>query len=400
MTKKKVLILTQNFYPVIGSAGNRMKNLFQLLNQNNIEADVLTTEPAYPNKDMYKDAQFWDDETLNQKTKKVVRVPIKNKHFSNRILSRLFFYIEIMVRFIGNLWDLKKEKYDYIYVSTPPIFIVFSAIFAKLFMRSKLILEVRDLWPDSLVGVKAFHYPFIIQFFRFLEKRMYKSAELIVVNSPGFNAHIKKYLNGKSTPIIFLPNGPRKNELVQTKTSTDKFRVVYTGNIGLAQDVSRLKLIANVLNQKKLRFDVIGYGIKTSEFIDYLKENNLNYVHVHEPTTRKKSLALIKESNVAIAFLNNEDVFTTVLPGKVIDYMTCQTPVIAGIKGVAAKLITENNAGYVFEYEDVEGMVEQVIKLKENPQQLIRLGDNCLHTVYHEFLWENNINKLIHAINK
>ncbi|QGS69576.1 hypothetical protein CV093_18725 [Oceanobacillus sp. 143] len=68
--KKKVLIMTQNFYPVIGSAGNRMKNIYQLLNEFDIDADVLTTEPAYPNKNLYKDRSFWDDESLNLETKK------------------------------------------------------------------------------------------------------------------------------------------------------------------------------------------------------------------------------------------------------------------------------------------------------------------------------------------
>lgn len=57
---KKVLILTQNFYPAIGSAGNRMKNIFQLLSKADVQVEVLTIEPSYPpNKNMYKDRTFW-----------------------------------------------------------------------------------------------------------------------------------------------------------------------------------------------------------------------------------------------------------------------------------------------------------------------------------------------------
>src|SRR5690625_2322916 len=145
---KKVLIITQNFYPVIGSAGNRMKNIFQLLNEHNIETTVLTTEPAYPNKVLYKNEKFWDDATLNGETKKIVRIPINKKKYSNRIVGRLLFYLEIMIRFAMSLWSLRKNKFDIIYVSTPPIFIVGSAFFGKIVNKSKLILEVRDLWPD------------------------------------------------------------------------------------------------------------------------------------------------------------------------------------------------------------------------------------------------------------
>src|SRR5690625_3269681 len=132
--KKKVLIITQNFYPVIGSAGNRMKNIFQLLNENNIETSILTTEPAYPNKNLYKNREFWDDEKLNGEKKKIIRIPTHSNTFTNKLLERLFFYIEIMFRFLAEIWKHRKITYDFIYVSTPPIFIVFSALIGRVFL--------------------------------------------------------------------------------------------------------------------------------------------------------------------------------------------------------------------------------------------------------------------------
>ena len=391
---KKVLILTQNFYPVIGSAGNRMKNIYQLLNKNSIETDVLTTEPAYPNKNLYKDKTFWDEESINKEVKKIIRVPIKNRNFSNHIFSRLFFYLEIMYRFIAVLWKLRKEKYDYILVSTPPIFIVFSAFIGRILLKTKLVLEVRDLWPDSLIGVKAFDNKIIISIFRWLEKRMYRLADCIVINSKGFEEHIKNKLK-KDIEIVYLPNGPTKNEIIEYKTIDDEFSVIYTGNLGLAQDIDHLKQIASSLKTKDIRFDVIGYGIRTAEFTDYVVENNLTNVHIHSPTTRKNSLKLIRRSNIAIAFLNDEDVFSTVLPGKIIDYMTCATPIIAGVKGTAAELISNNNTGYVFEQSNIDGMVKKIIELDNNREELKQLSTNCLKTVQAEFLWETNINQLI-----
>jgi len=394
---KKILIMTQNFYPVIGSAGNRMKNTYKLLNEHHIQADVLTTEPAYPNKNLYHDSAFWDDASLNS-TKKIMRVPIRSKKFTNQIFNRLLFYVEIMYRFFKKLWKLRKEGYDYILVSTPPIFIVFSVFLAKPFMRTKLILEVRDLWPDSLIGVKKFDNRFIIKLFRFLERRMYAMADHIIINSKGFNDHITTRLKKKKPNIIYLPNGPRDYEVVKTKSPITEFRVVYTGNIGLAQDVERLKKMAYLLSKEGIRLDVIGYGMKTEEFANYIQNENLENVHLSHPTTRKKSLELIERSNLAIAFLNNDDVFHTVLPGKIIDYMACQTPVIAGIQGTAAKVITENRAGYVFTYKDVHKMVDKIVELKANPKELDVLRANCLKTIEKEFLWETNIERLVQLL--
>lgn len=392
---KKVLIMTQNFYPVIGSAGNRMKNIFQLLNENNIETEVLTTEPAYPNKNMYKNREFWDDETINQQSHKITRVSLKNSHYDNR----LFFYVEIMVRFFMNLWKYRNRNYDYLYVSSPPIFIVFSALLGKHILKSKIILEIRDLWPDSLTGVKTFDNKFIIQVFRWLEKMMYNKADIIVINSEGFRNHIRSKLKNRDKPMIYLPNGPRKSEMVNNFSNNKTFRVVYTGNVGLAQDIDRLKLISKLLDEKNIPFDIIGYGIKLPELKQFIKEKSLKNVNVYEPTTRKKSLEMIKKSDVAIAFLNDEEVFETVLPGKIIDYMSCGTPVIAGVKGIAAKVITENDAGYTFEYEDTESMVAKIEELKNNPEKRKRLSYNCKKAIEDQFLWETNIEKLLKLIN-
>ncbi|NBJ68804.1 MULTISPECIES: glycosyltransferase family 4 protein [Clostridia] len=392
---RKVLVITQNFYPVIGSAGNRMKNIFQLLNDKGIETHVLTTEPAYPNKNLYKDKQFWDDKNIIEDEKKIVRVPIKNNHFSNHILNRLFFYIEIMWRFLLKLWKLRKEKYDYIYVSTPPIFIVFAAFVGAFFMKARVVLEVRDLWPDSLIGVKTFDHPLVIECFRFLEKSMYKKADTIIINSLGFEQHIKSKLKDKSKQIIYLPNGPRKYEIVSEKEQQHEFRVVYTGNLGLAQDVGHLKKLASLFQKHNIRFDVLGYGIKTKGFKEHIEKNGLSNVYMHHPTTRKKSLELIKQSNLSIAFLNDNQVFETVLPGKVIDYMTCQTPVIAGVKGTAAKIIETNKTGFVFDQNNISGMINKILELKEKPEELRHLGENCTHTVMKNFLWEDNIEKLM-----
>src|SRR5690625_2820414 len=151
--KKRVLIVTQNFYPVIGSAGNRMKNIYELFSEHQIETIVLTTEPAYPNKKMYGNKVFWDQPNLNESHEQIVRIPIHQRRLELQLIGQLFYYLETMIRFVIQLWLWRKQRFDYIYVSSPPIFIVFSVLIGNVFIKSKIILEIRDLWPDSLTGV-------------------------------------------------------------------------------------------------------------------------------------------------------------------------------------------------------------------------------------------------------
>lgn len=132
---KKVLVISQHFYPEIGSAGNRMKNVYKLLKENDYDVDVLTTEPTYPNKKIYSDKQFWDDDSLDEEND-VTRVKVANRKYSRSIINRLWYYLEIAFRMIlFILFD--RKKYDVIFVTSPPIFIAVVGLVAKYRYRTK-----------------------------------------------------------------------------------------------------------------------------------------------------------------------------------------------------------------------------------------------------------------------
>ena len=99
MAKHRVLLITQNFYPEIGSAGNRMKNIFQLLQQEEYDVKVLTTEPSYPNKNIYSDEQFWDDRQMNE-NQNVHRISVRNRKYSINMFNRLIYYIEVATKML------------------------------------------------------------------------------------------------------------------------------------------------------------------------------------------------------------------------------------------------------------------------------------------------------------
>lgn len=114
---KKILIITQNFYPELGSAGNRLKNIYLLLKQRGYDIQVLTTEPTYPSREIYKEKLFWNEDVIN-KDPSVMRVSVKNKKYNSSFLSRLLYYLEIMIKMLK---EIRKEpkKFDIIFVSSP-----------------------------------------------------------------------------------------------------------------------------------------------------------------------------------------------------------------------------------------------------------------------------------------
>lgn len=387
---RKILIVSTHFYPEIGSAGNRMKNIYQLWIEEGYEVDVLTIDPSYPNNNLYSKTAFWDNEDLNKEKDNIKRVSISKRKHSKNMFKRLMFFVEVSYKMLYEIIKNRK-KYDFIYTSSPPIFTALVGLIAKYRMRSELVLEIRDLWPESLKGVNVFNIKGITWFFSMLEKVLYKKSDVIVVNSIGFINYIQKKASIPIEKIHYIPNAARQYEMVQEINEDECFKVIYTGNVGLAQNIKFLKKISKKLNQNRIPFTIIGYGVKIDELKNYTSEKDMKYITFINPLTRKQCLEEIKKHKVGIVSLNNKDVFDTVLPGKVIDYMTCNVPIVGSVSGYTKDLIEENKVGYVSEGRRVDEVVDYIKYLYKNPKTQQKMARNCASYIESDFLWEKNI---------
>src|SRR5437868_1562994 len=116
--RRKVLLISQCFYPDIGSSGNRMKNIFKLLVERGYEVEVITTETSYPNKKLYEDEMFWNDDFLNKHTSSIKRVRVANRKYARSVWNRLMYYLEMMFKMIFYVIQ-KRSRFDIVFVSSP-----------------------------------------------------------------------------------------------------------------------------------------------------------------------------------------------------------------------------------------------------------------------------------------
>ena len=384
----KILLITQNFYPEIGSGANRLKNLYKYLSKNH-KVEVLTTHPSYPNAKMYEEDKYWNDNEISQ-SRDIMRLKMRTDKQSKSMFLRLLYYFELSYK----VWVYVKEYqhlYDCIYVTSPNIFIPWAAFFQKRNRSVKRILEVRDLWPDSVKDVEKLNINLFFPILKLMEKLLYKASDKIVINNEGFRKYIKEMVRNKE--ILYLPNAFTEEEVAFEELGKN-FRVIYTGNIGFAQSYEKLQELATRLEAEKIDFKIIGYGMNAHLFKSYIDFNDFKYVTFEEEKTREECLVDIRQSNIQLSILKDSEVFLNVLPGKVIDGIASGVPIVTNLGGFTGELVNGNKVGYAKEGATTDELVSAILKIKEDRALELTLRKNSRKLLETDFLWEININKL------
>ena len=384
----KILLITQNFYPEIGSGANRLKNLYKYLSKNH-KVEVLTTHPSYPNAKMYEEDKYWNDTEISQ-SRDIMRLKMRMDKQSKSMFLRLLYYFELSYK----VWVYVKEYqhlYDCVYVTSPNIFIPWAAFFQKRNRSVKRILEVRDLWPDSVKDVEKLNINLFFPILKLMEKLLYKASDKIVINNEGFRKYIKEMVRNKE--ILYLPNSFTEEEVAFEEVGKN-FRVIYTGNIGFAQSYEKLQELATRLEAEKIDFKIIGYGMNAHLFKSYIDFNDFKYVTFEEEKTREECLVDIRQSNIQLSILKDSEVFLNVLPGKVIDGIASGVPIVTNLGGFTGELVNGNKVGYAKEGATTDELVSAILKIKEDRALELTLRKNSRKLLETDFLWEININKL------
>ncbi|WP_025702823.1 glycosyltransferase, partial [Paenibacillus forsythiae] len=113
-----------------------------------------------------------------------------------------------------------------------------------------------------------------------------------------------------------------------------------------------------------------------------------------------KAVEATGSADIAFVSLVNEDVFDTVLPGKIIDYMCMGKPIVGAISGYAAEVIERANCGYVSRARRSEEIQRYIMELMESEALRKQLGDNGSEYAYRNFRWEENIRVLTKVLER
>lgn len=313
----------------------------------------------------------------------IVRVFVSDAYNKN-FIGRMWGYLSFMMSACVAVCTL--SKHDVVIATSPPLHVGIPGLLASWLWRKPLVFEVRDLWPESAIEMGVLSNSFLIRIAYWLEALMYKTARRIVVLTPAFSDALISKKDVAAEKIVFIPNGADLDLLIptesrdhvrQTHTLSDRFTVLYIGAHGIANHLNQILDAAALLKENSaILFLLIGTGMEKKRLVERAKRECLPNVRFLDPIPKERIANIISACDAGLAVLKKADIFKTVYPNKIFDYMACKKPIICAIDGVARKLVEAAEAGVFVEPETPRALADAILDLLQKPEQCRQYGDS------------------------
>jgi len=245
------------------------------------------------------------------------------------------------------------------------------------------LLEVRDLWPAFAVQVGVLRNRALIRAARWLERFLYRRADRIVLNSPGFISHLVDS-GAEASKLAFVPNGvdtqlfdpaAQGGELRRLGGLAGKFIALYAGAHGMANDLWQLLAAAELLREDpRIAFVLVGDGREKLALQAKGRTMGLSNVTFLPAIEKARVPSLLADADCGLVVLKPIPLFTTTYPNKMFDYMAAAKPVVLAIDGVARRLMEEADAGVCVPPGDPMALAAAVQRLANDPALARELG--------------------------
>ena len=378
---RRILLITQWFDPEPSFKGILFAK--ELVSRG-FEVEVITGFPNYPGGTLYDGyrVKFIQKEVIDGVL--VTRVPLFPSHDKSK-LGRVFNYLSFA--FSSLIYGLFfSKRADVIYAYHPPLTVGISALIIKLFRRVPIVLDIQDMWPDTLKATGMISNSRLLGSVSKVCNFIYSGVTKIVVLSPGFKDllidrgvpenKIEIIYNWADEDVLRTKTGERPQDMV----SIEGFKVLFAGNVGQAQGLDVVLDAALLLKDDvpNIHFLVLGRGLKLDDLKRREKELNLGNVHFFPAVGIEKVGSFLGFADALLIHLNSDPLFEITIPGKTQAYMAVGKPIIMGVSGDASNLVSRADCGVCFEPEDSVALAEAAKGLMLlDSTDIQRLGKNA-----------------------
>jgi glycosyltransferase involved in cell wall biosynthesis len=387
----KILYVSQYFPPEMGAPAARAAELSRYWAENGHDVTVLTGFPNHPTgvvpaEYCRKFRRLVTRESVDGA--KVVRtwlLPFPNRKAYERMLNYGSFFIS------SASTGLLLSRPNVIIATSPQLLVGLSGWWLARCKKVPFVFEVRDLWPESLAAVGMGDENSLLH--RLLSRVagfLYRSSERVAVVTPAFKDHLVNHWRLPGEKIAIVQNGvdtelfsPRRThsnlsdgDLRSELAGEEKFVVSYIGTIGMAQALETLVEAAARLQNSNILFLVVGEGADKKRIMALARSRDLNNLRFVDQQPRERIPSYICASDACVVLLKKTDLFKTVIPTKMLEFMACARPIILGVDGQARAILQEAQAGLFVEPENPYALAQAVNLLAGDPALCESLGRN------------------------
>jgi len=384
----KILFVSQWYSP---EPDGRVSALAEGLAERGHEVVVITGFPNYPYGKIYEGYcitwRQWEE--INGVS--VLRLPLFPDH-SHSVIKRALNYLSFSLSLLLLApWFIRKP--DVIWSYTP--FMALPTIWIHKLFRTPYVMEISDIWPDTIIDTGMLKGGFILQTMGMLASLAYKNAAAITVQNSGFKPYLTER-GAKSEKVFIVENWADEkiykpvayNEKLAEKYNLHgKFNVVFAGNMGLAQGVDNIVAAAKLCKElPKLQFVFIGDGGCLLQAKNLVKKNGLRNVIFISRKLPDEMPEFFAIADVLLVHLRDKPLFEITLPSKTQTYMACGRPILIAKRGTDAKILEKKGCALHCEPDNPEALAKSVKQLykmtKEERNHMGQCGLDLYMTRY------------------
>ncbi|HEY7098174.1 MAG TPA: glycosyltransferase family 4 protein [Terriglobales bacterium] len=405
----KILYVSQYYPPEMGAPAARVAELSNHWVRDGHEVTVLTGFPNHPTGVLHPEyreklRRLHMQEVINGVN--VVRtwlLPFPNGKAYERMLNYSSFCVSAACS------GLSISRPDVVIATSPQLLVGLAGWWLAKWKRVPFIFEVRDLWPESLTAVGMARADSLLnRTLSNIAQFLYRRAHHVVIVSPAFEEHLVRLRNVPREKISTVENGVETDlfspqaeyQELRNGLGDGRFVVCYIGTMGMAHGLSTLLDAAAVLQitRPEVLFLLVGEGSDKQRIRDLAASRGLNNIRLIDQQPRERIPAYIGASDACLVMLKKSELFKTVIPTKMLEFMACARPIILGVDGHARSIVETANAGIFVEPENAAQLADTIVELADNAALRENLGRNGRRHIQNHFSRERTAKLYINVI--
>lgn len=394
----KLLVVTQYFWP----ENFRINDLVQELVARGHDVTVLTGVPNYPDGQVLAEFRASPDAFSSYHGARVFRVPMIPRGRGGFQLVFNYASFALSASIVGP-FKLRGVDFDRIFVFEPsPITVGIPAVVLRWLRKVPVAFWTLDLWPETLEAIGVVKSKTVLGLVGRIVAFIYHRCDLILAQSRSFIPQIERYCDdpqriqyfaswaeavhdaGDVTPAPEVPRQP------------DVFTILFTGNVGEAQDFPAVLDAADRLRNQQIRWIVVGDGRFAPWVREEIMRRDLQETVLmlgRFPVERMPSF--YSHADALLVSLRPDPIFAMTIPGKLQSYLAAGIPVLAMLDGEGAQVVEQGGAGLTCAAGDAGGLARSVLALAAMPEAERRvMGQRARALAAAEFDRTGQIDKL------